>query len=45
VNENNMSNVRGEASRYFTNKKREYWKPKLMSINQTAGKNIRDLYN
>jgi hypothetical protein len=33
VNEDNLSNVRREASRHFRNKKREYLKTKLMRLN------------
>jgi hypothetical protein len=35
VNEDNLSNVRREASRHFRNKKREYL-TKLMCLNQTV---------
>jgi hypothetical protein len=36
VNENNLSIVRQEASRHFRNKKREYMKNKLTSLDQTV---------
>jgi hypothetical protein len=36
VNEDNLHNVRQKASRHFRNKKREYLKEKLMSLNQTV---------
>jgi hypothetical protein len=36
INEDNLNNVRHEASRYFRNKKREYLKEILMSLQQTA---------
>jgi hypothetical protein len=36
MNKYNLSNVRREASRYFRNKKREFFKDKLMSFNRTA---------
>jgi hypothetical protein len=32
IDGDNLNNVRHEASRYFRNKKREYWKKKLMSL-------------
>jgi hypothetical protein len=44
VNEDNLSNVRWEASRHFRNKKKEYLKDRineLVSINKN--KNIRDM--
>jgi hypothetical protein len=41
VNEDNLSNVRREASRYFRIKKREYLKE--LDLN-SKNKNIRDLY-
>jgi hypothetical protein len=34
VNEDNLSDVRREASRHFRNKKREYLKEKLLSFNE-----------
>jgi hypothetical protein len=36
VNEDNMDNVRREASRTFRTKKREYLKTKLMILKQTV---------
>jgi hypothetical protein len=45
VNEDNLSNVRREASRHFRNKKREYLKDKITDIElNSKNKNIRDLY-
>jgi hypothetical protein len=45
VNENNLRNVRREASRRFRNKKREYLKGKFANIElNSKNKNIRDLY-
>jgi hypothetical protein len=45
VNEDNLSNVRREASRHFRNKKREYLKDKIDEIeSECKNKNIRDLY-
>jgi hypothetical protein len=45
VNEDNLSNVRREASRHFRNKKREYLKDKCNGIElKSKNKNIRDLY-
>jgi hypothetical protein len=45
VNEDNLSNVRQEASRYFRNKKREYMKDKINELESNSkNKNIRDLY-
>jgi hypothetical protein len=45
VNEDNLSNVRREASRHFRNKKREYLKDKINEIQlNSKNKNIRDLY-
>jgi hypothetical protein len=44
VNENNLSNVRREASRRFRNKKREYLKDKINELElNSKNKNIRDL--
>jgi hypothetical protein len=44
VNENNLSNVRREASRHFRNKKREYLKDKINELElNSKNKNIRDL--
>jgi hypothetical protein len=45
VNEDNLHNVRREASRHFKNKKREYFKDKINEIElNSKNKNIRDLY-
>jgi hypothetical protein len=45
VNEDNLRNVRRDASRHFRNKKREYLKDKLTDIElHSKNKNIRDLY-
>jgi hypothetical protein len=45
VNEDNLSNVRREASRLYRNKKREYLKDKMNEIElNSKNKNIRDLY-
>jgi hypothetical protein len=45
VNEDDLSNVRREASRHFRNKKREYLKVKINEIElNSKNKNIRDLY-
>jgi hypothetical protein len=45
VNEDNLRNVRREASRHFSNKKREYLKDKISEIElNSKNKNIRDLY-
>jgi hypothetical protein len=45
VNEDNLSNVRREASRHFRNNKREYLKDKLNELKSNSkNKNIRDLY-
>jgi hypothetical protein len=45
VNEDNLSNVRQEASRHFRNKKREYLKDKINALESNSkNKNIRDLY-
>jgi hypothetical protein len=45
VNEDNLSNVRWEASRHFRNKKREYFKDKINKpVSNSKNKNIRDLY-
>jgi hypothetical protein len=45
VNEDNLSDVRREASRHFRNKKREYRKDKINKLeSNTKNKNIRDLY-
>jgi hypothetical protein len=46
VNEDNLSNVRGEASRYFRNKEREYLKNKINEfLSNNNNKNIRDMYS
>jgi hypothetical protein len=45
VNEDNLRNVRREASRHFRNNKREYLKDKVNDIElNSMNKNIRDLY-
>jgi hypothetical protein len=45
VNEDNLSNVRREVSRYFRNRKREYLKDKINEIElNSKNKNIRDFY-
>jgi hypothetical protein len=45
VNEDNLSNIRREASRRFRNKKREYLKDKINEIElNSKNKNIGDLY-
>jgi hypothetical protein len=45
VNEDNLRNVRREASRHFRNKKREYLKGKITVIElNSKNKNIRDQY-
>jgi hypothetical protein len=45
VNEDNLNNVRREASRHFRNKKREYLKDKINELERNSkNKNIRDLY-
>jgi hypothetical protein len=45
VNEDNLSNVRREASRHFRNKKREYLKDIINELESNSkNKNIRDLY-
>jgi hypothetical protein len=45
VNEDNLSNVRREASRRFRNKRRKYLKDKINEIElNSKNKNIRDLY-
>jgi hypothetical protein len=44
VNEDNLSDVRWEASRHFRNKKREYLKYKINELESNSkNKNIRDL--
>jgi hypothetical protein len=45
VNEDNLSNVRTEASRYFRNKKREYLKDKINETElNSKNKNITDKF-
>jgi hypothetical protein len=45
VNEDNLRNVRRDASRCFRNKKREYLKGKITDIElNSKNKNIRDLH-
>jgi hypothetical protein len=45
VNEDNLSNVRWEASRHFRKKKREYLRDKIDELESNSkNKNIRDLY-
>jgi hypothetical protein len=45
VNEDNLRNVRREASRHFRNNKREYLKDKITEIElKSKNKNIRDMY-
>jgi hypothetical protein len=45
VNEDNLRNVRREASRHLRNKKREYFKDKINGLESNSkNKNIRDLY-
>jgi hypothetical protein len=45
VNEDNVCNVRREASRHFRNKKREYLKDKINETElNSKNKNMRDLY-
>jgi hypothetical protein len=45
ANEDNLSDVRREASRHFRNKKREYLKDKINELESNSkNKNIRDLY-
>jgi hypothetical protein len=36
INEDNLSNIRREAIRYFREKEREYLKDKITSLNQTV---------
>jgi hypothetical protein len=44
VNEDNLRNVRREASRHFRNKKREYLKGKITDIElNSKNKNIRHM--
>jgi hypothetical protein len=45
VNDDNLSDVKWEASRHFRNKKREYLRDKINEIeSNSTNKNIRDLY-
>jgi hypothetical protein len=45
ANEDNLSDVRREASRHFRNNKREYLKDKINELESNSkNKNIRDLY-
>jgi hypothetical protein len=45
VNEDNLNDVRREASRHFRNKKREYLKDKINELESSnKNKNMRDLY-
>jgi hypothetical protein len=45
VNEGNLSDIRGEASRHFRNKKREYLKDKINEFESSSkNKSIRDPY-
>jgi hypothetical protein len=45
ANEDNLSDVRQEASRYFRNKEREYLKDTINDLESNSkNKNIRDLY-
>jgi hypothetical protein len=45
INGDNLNNVSREASRYLTNKKREYMKDKINELaTNSKDKNIRDLY-
>jgi hypothetical protein len=45
INGDNLNNVRGEASRYLGNKKREYLKDKInVFATNNKNKNITDLY-
>jgi hypothetical protein len=45
VNEDNLRNVRREASRHFRNNRRKYLKDKIDEIElNSKNKNIRDLY-
>jgi hypothetical protein len=45
VNEDNLSDIRWEASKHFRNKKREYLKDKINElVSNSKNKNIRDLY-
>jgi hypothetical protein len=45
VKEDNLSNIRREASRHFRNKKREYLEEKINELeSKSKNKSIRDLY-
>jgi hypothetical protein len=45
TNEDNLNDVRREASRHFRNKKREYLKDKINELESNSkNKNIRTLY-
>jgi hypothetical protein len=45
LNGDNLNNIRHEASRHFTNKKKEYMKDKIDELaTNSKNKNIRDLY-
>jgi Fe-S cluster assembly ATPase SufC len=45
INGVNLNNVRHKASRYFSNKKREYLKDKVNELaTNSKNKNLRDLY-
>jgi hypothetical protein len=45
ANEDNLNEVKWEASRHFRNKKREYLKDKINELESNSkNKNIRDLY-
>jgi hypothetical protein len=45
VNEDNLNNVRREASSHFRNKKREYFKHKINELEPNSKyKNIREVY-
>jgi hypothetical protein len=45
ANEDNLSDVRWEATRHFRNKKREYLKDKINKLEEKSkNKNIRDLH-
>jgi hypothetical protein len=43
MSEDNLNNARGEASRTFRNKNREYVKEKILSLKQTVRAKILDL--
>jgi hypothetical protein len=45
INDDNLNNVKCEASRHFRNKKREYLKGRINEREtKSKNKNIRDLY-